>query len=392
MRQRTSKIVAGIAIGSIFIFGLLIGLTVWEMQECQKTYLQQEQTEQKKLCSGVKKQIQDYYQAYEAELAGTQRMQEGIYQDILLSLSDGNKQFFIVGLEDELVFYQNEELTEHRMGYTMEDLWKEYNKNGASGIDALKKMIDISRSGEIQYEFSKEKVTYIAYVDYVTIGNLKYTIIYTEDANWLLKQAGIKKFAIMLFVEIVLCGLMLVCGSCILVQLYRQSRQEIYDREKELERKNTLIMYLNRKLHPEDVSDYYGSSKDSSTGAYNEEFSQNLLANLDARDVIPVHLAILYGKTNRKGKEQGWAPITQCLQEKLKENQILLHIDASHLAILGLLQTREEFTAHMQTMAKETMEQFTDWNLQLHLAFGTKSKRDENVMEVLQNTLQNMHK
>ena len=39
MKQKTSKIVAGVTIGSVLIFGLLLGLTVWEMGECQNTYL-----------------------------------------------------------------------------------------------------------------------------------------------------------------------------------------------------------------------------------------------------------------------------------------------------------------------------------------------------------------
>ena len=388
MKQKTSKIVAGVTIGSVLIFGLLLGFTVWEMGECQNTYLQQEQAEQEELCNIVKKQIQDYDLAYKTELAGEQRMQEGIYQNVLLPLSNGNKQFFIVGLGAQLVFYQNEELTHNRKNYRMSDLWQEYNRNGASDIDVIEKMTTIQKPGSVSYHPSSENTEYMAYVDYVTVGQLRYTIIYTEDANWLLKQAGIQKFAILLFVELVLCGLILVAGSCISVQLYRQSQQDMYDKEKELERKNTLIMHLNRKLHPEDESDYYGSSKDSQTGLYNEEFAQNLLANLDARGVLPVYLAVLHGRTNRKGREQGWQPVAQVLQDMLNSNQILLHIDAGHLAVLGLKQTEQEFTQQIMLAVDEVQKQFTHWNLQMKVGFGTKSQSDENVMEVLQRTLE----
>lgn len=388
MKQKTSKIVAGITIGSVLIFGLLLGLTLWEMKECQDSYLQQEQKEQEELCDIVKKQIQDYYQAYKTELGGEQRLQEGIYKDVLLPLSNGNKQFFMAALGEELVFYQNEELTDNRKGYRMSDLWMEYNRNGASDIDILEKMTTVQRTGSVSYHPSSENTEYMAYVDYVTIGQLTYTIIYTEDARWLLKQAGIQKFAILLFVELVLCGLILVAGSCVSVQLYRQSQQDMYDKEKELERKNTLIMHLNRKLHPEDESDYYGSSRDSQTGLYNEEFAQNLLANLDARGVLPVYLAVLHGKTNRKGREQGWQPVTGVLQDILKNNQILLHIDAGHLAVLGLKQSEQEFTDCVHRAVEEVQKQFTHWNLQMKVAFGTKSKSEENVMEVLQRTLE----
>ena len=147
-------------------------------------------------------------------------------------------------------------------------------------------------------------------------------------------------------------------------------------------------MHLNRKLHPEDESDYYGSSRDSQTGLYNEEFAQNLLANLDARGVLPVYLAVLHGKTNRKGREQGWQPVTGVLQEILKNNQILLHIDAGHLAVLGLKQSEQEFTDCVHRAVEEVQKQFTHWNLQMKVAFGTKSKSEENVMEVLQRTLE----
>lgn len=388
MKQKTNRFVAAMITISVTVFGILVGLTLWEMETCRNTYLEWEQSQQKELCEEAAARIKEFCETQKDVYRSSERLEAGLLEEVIFPLASGNKQFFIVFKEENLMLYQNEELTNHRKHYKAEDLWLEFSKNGGTDLEVLKTRIDLNAKGAVSFTPSGHQDEYVGYISNVTVDETIYSVIYAEDSKWLLKQAGIQKFVILLLVEVILCGLVLVAGGCVSAVLYRNKAIEIEEKEREIDRKNNLIVHLNRKLYPEDESDdWYGTCKDEKTGVYNEDFAQNLLANLDARNLTNVHLALLGAKVSKKDKKFGWKSIGEELGKRLGSRQTLVMVDPRHMAVVSLKQSKEAFESQMISVLKEVEEEFQRLGLHLSMKQCDKETESDSIVELLQEAI-----
>lgn len=388
MRQKTNRFVAIMIAISVTVFGILVGLTLWEMETCRNSYLEWEQSEQQEICGNVTAQIKEFCETQKDVYRSSERLEEGLLAEVIYPLSAGNKQFFIVFKDEKLLLYQNEELTGHRSEYKASDLWLEFSKNGGTDLEVMQMRIDLDKEGTVAFTPSDNQDEYVAYISNVTVDDTVYSVIYAEDSKWLLKQAGIQKFVILLLVEVILCGLVLVAGACLSAVLYRNKAMEIEEKDREIDRKNNLIVHLNRKLYPEDESDdWYGSCKDEKTGVYNEDFAQNLLANLDARNLKNVHLALLGARVTKKDKNFGWRSIAEEVEKHLDNGQTLIMVDPRHMAAVSLKQSREEFECQMNLILKDVEEQFKRLGLRMSMKLCSKETENDSIVELLQEAI-----
>jgi hypothetical protein len=388
MKQKTNRFVAAMVTLSVTVFGILVGLTLWELETCRNSYLEWEQAEQQEIADEVAEEIKEFCETEKDTYRSSSQMESGLLSEVLTPLSSGSRQFYIIFKEDRLLFYQNEDLTEHRKEYKASDLWLEFSKNGGTDLNVLESRINLSQSGTISFVPSGNQDEYVAYLSVVTVEDTRYTVIYAEDSKWLLKQAGIQKFVILLLVEVMLCGMILVAGACISAVLYRNKVMEIQEKDWEIDRKNNLIVHLNRKLYPEDESDdWYGVCRDDRTGVYNEDFAQNLLANIDARNLTNVHLALLSACITKKDKNFGWRSITEEIGKHLDKSQTLLMIDPRRVAAISLKQSREEFEAQMQAILSEVEEEFSRIGLKMRMKICSKENTNESIVYLLQETI-----
>lgn len=388
MKQKTNKFVAALITVSIVVFGILIGLTIWEMETCRETYLEWEQNEQQKIAEDTAAKIKEFCETKKEVYRSSERLEEGLLSEVIYPLSSGNQQFFIVFKDEKLLLYQNEELTTHRSEYKASDLWLEFSKNGGTDLEVMKTRVDLNKTGAVAFTPSENQDEYVAYITNITVEDTVYSVIYAEDSKWLLKQAGIQKFVILLLVEIILCGLILVAGACLSAVLYRNKVMEIEEKDREIDRKNNLIIHLNRKLYPEDESDdWYGSCKDEKTGVYNEDFAENLLANLDARNLTNVQLALLGAKVTKRNKNFGWRSIAEEIEKHLENNQTLMMVDPRHMAVVSLKQSRENFESQLKDILDEVEEQFKRLGLRMSWKVCSKETENESIVELLQEAI-----
>lgn len=388
MKQKTNKFVAAFITISITVFGILIGLTIWEMETCRSTYLEWEQNKQQKNAEDAAAKIKEFCETNKDVYRSSERLEEGLLSEVIYPLSSGNQQFYIIFKNEKLLFYQNEELTAHRSEYKASDLWLEFSKNGGTDLEVMKTRVDLKKKGTVAFTPSDNQDEYVAYITNVAVGDMVYSIIYAEDSKWLLKQSGIQKFVILLLVEVTLFGLILVAGACLSAVLYRNKAMEIEEKDREIERKNNLIIHLNRKLYPQDESDdWYGSCKDERTGVYNEDFAQNLLANLDTRKLTNVQLALLGAKVTKRNKDFGWRSIAEEIGKHLENNQTLMMVDPRHMALVSLNQSRDDFERHLKDILDEVEKQFKRLGLRMSWKVCSKETENDSIVELLQEAI-----
>lgn len=388
MRQKTNRIVGAIVLISVFVLGLLIGLTIWEMNQCRNSFLEWEESEQEAVCDNLKDKMESFLETKKDVYRSRERLEEGLISEVLNPLSAGNKQYYIVFHEDNLIFYQNEELSSHRAEYTKQDLWLEYSKNGGENLETLQKQVDMNKSGSVRFRPSENQDECVAFVRSFDLDSETYTILYVENAKWLLKQAGIQKFVVLLLVELVLCGAILVAGACTAAALYRKKDCEVEVKNREIERKNNLISHLNKKLYPEDESnEWYGNCKDEASGVYNEEFAENLIASLDARNILNVHIAVFSAKIAKKDKNFGWRKIAEEFEKNLGKGQTLIMLDPRHMAAVSLKQFREEFEAQMTHCIRKVEREFDYIKLHMEMKICSRQKEEDSLVASLQKVM-----
>lgn len=209
------------------------------------------------------------------------------------------------------------------------------------------------------------------------------------------EQAKIQKAELFFLVVTAFCGLFFALQVCMgALSSLRKSkkllemRQEIEEKELEINRKNEAILNLKQKIQEEEQEVSFEICKDGKLGVYNGEFARSLLNSLDARSVTDVHLALLKARIVKKVEGFGWKNIAEVIQSKLDEGEVMIRIGPRNIAVVCLGRSQRAFEIQMEQILKETEAKFKKAELRMSMKICSKLSEDESIVEILEETIE----
>lgn len=210
------------------------------------------------------------------------------------------------------------------------------------------------------------------------------------------EQAKIQKAELFFLVGTAFCGMFFALQVCMgALSSRRKSRrllemkQEIEEKELEINRKNEAILNLKQKIQEvEEPEVSFEICKDGKLGVYNGEFARSLLNSLDARSVTDVHLALLKARIVKKVEGFGWKNIAEVIQNKLDEGEVMIRIGPRHIAVVCLGRSQRAFEIQMGQILKETEAKFKGAELRMSMKICSKLSEEESIVEILEEAIE----
>lgn len=315
-------------------FSIVAGLILYlENDNFQKDYYDSYYKQQKPYFSLTKQEVSKRLEQGEAE--AVDYMKE--------NYSFGSKSFWILASESRLLFYQDIQMTQIKQGITLEEQLEQYSRNGGSNIAAFRKMLNMGNGGRLAFSMDRESGGYQVQILPFSVGETQYVLLYCIQEEHLLVNYGMNKYRILMLI-FVLVSIAIVLGLTIVIHLLDKKKTiGLIEKDKELRRKNSLILQLNNKLYPYDEQQSYGEAIEEETGVYTAEFLTVLLGSLNADGVKDIGIALLDCRFKEDREHQLLLELIDKIRQTLGENVIISRDEEVTLCLILKSQQQKQW-------------------------------------------------
>ena len=293
-----------------------------------------------------------------------ERAENCAVSEILHPIVEGNQRFYILASEDKLLFYQNEQLTANREGYTLNRLLEQFGVNGGDGFEALDVMLQTKGVGSVRFSISENSGYYIGLAHTFDIEEKTYICIYCLSENYILNIANTKQENILLVVTFLVLGCIMTASIVFFVYYYIRLNRTIFEHNLEIERKNYIIDQFGKKIYHAEGSEQ-ARIKDEQTGIYTEEFLYNVITELQLKQEKKM-LVILFGFRGRKGYRDSLTELFRQIELQIGQKELLFRLKKEHLVLLASAENEKQVLEEVQLLNYILQEKFKENQVVVH--------------------------
>ena len=304
-----------------------------------------------------------------------ERAENSAVTKLLYPLAEGNQRFYILASEDRLLFYQNEQLTANREGYTMNRLLEQFKINGGDGFEAFEVMLQTKGVGSVRFSISKNSGYYIGLAHTFDIDEKTYMCIYCLSENYILNIANTRQENILMTVVLALLGCVITAAIVFFVSHYVRLNRTIYENDLEIERKNYMIDQFGQKIYHVGGEDGQVRLKDEKTGIYTEEFLYNAITELQLKQEKKM-LVVLFGFRGSKGYRENLTELFRQIEMQIGQKELLFRLKEEHLVLLASAENEKQVLEEIQLLNYILQEQFKENQLVVNSVYAVQKDGD----------------
>ena len=247
-----------------------------------------------------------------------------------------NSRFWLLGAENEIIFFQDDRNSEIYNEITFSELLDEYRVKGGENIDKLSELIESQINGSISYTRSTNAEKEIISLSFFKVNNKQYLVGVSTTEQYFFSLTDIYRDRIYLYA---LVGLL--CSVIFVILLY--FLLEIQGKDNKITEYFNIIQMKNRQVEELSQRSSQLSSLNSAdnliydqlTNVYSKQFFFALLDNISKSNISQVRVILIHLRDPRCDLSiNDIKDAADILKKSIAENQIATRIEYSDFAIV----------------------------------------------------------
>ncbi|MBE5950262.1 MAG: hypothetical protein E7260_01565 [Lachnospiraceae bacterium] len=384
LRAKTKKIYVISALAVFVVISIVFGIVI-RIFFYEKRYVMEHAELNDFL---VKEHSMEIARIIQDELQNGQPISGAEYMavsEILVPLAQGNQKFYIFASEEELLFFQNEQLTANRDGYTLEQLLDQFEINGGEGFWAFSVMLQTQSAGSVRFSISKNSGKYIGLVHTFEIEGKSYICIYCISESFILNIANAGRENILMIVVFLLLGSIITASIVFFCFYCTNLNRIICENDMEIERKNYIIDQFGQKVYHVTGSGEHGVFMNEETGIYTEDFLYNVLTELQLKQEKQM-MVVVFGFRGNRGYQEKLTEIFKHIWNSIGQKELLFHIKNEHLVLLAVYDNDKNIPEEIQLLNYILQEKFKENHLVVNSVYAVQ-KNSDNLYKTLEQVI-----
>jgi GGDEF domain-containing protein len=264
--------------------------------------------------------------------------QKNAINRIMENAEVSNSRFWLFGIDNKIVFFQDERTSEIYNGKTFSELLEEYRDKGGENLDKLSELMESQHDGSVSYTRSKNDEKEIISLSFFTVNHRHYFVGVSTTEQYFFSLTDIYRDRIYLYALIgLLCSVIFIMLFYFLLEIQGKDNK-ISEYFNTLQMKNRQVEELSQRnsqynsLNTSDSLIY-----DQLTNVYSKQFFFAVLDNISkSKGKLPkVSVILIHLRDPRCDLSiSDIKEAADILKNLTNENQIITRIEYSDFAIV----------------------------------------------------------